>query len=112
MIVGFWQLFAFVAVLLVYGLAIIVPFLWHLNKLRKIEKEERELRALADQQREKNAAEQAESCHNFQRELNENTLVGFKKTYEALNINSQVLSAVMERISPPPPPTDGQQEKP
>ncbi len=90
--IGFWQLFAFVAFLLVYGLAIIMPFIWHMNK-----------RLQADKDREETDRQRSEACHSFQRELNENTMIGFQKTYEALNLNSQVLTAAMERISPPPP---------
>ncbi len=97
MIMTFRELVIFAAVLLglalVFALAIIVPFLkYTLTYLRENAKHDKEL---------------AESCHNFQRELNRQTLLGFNKNYEALSLCSQALNSFMDRTAPPPePPKD------
>lgn len=80
MIMGFWQLVILVGVLLAFALAIIIPFVWYLHKKAGHDRD------------------QTESCHNFQRELNRQTLLGFNKNSEALNLNTQVLNTFMERM--------------
>ncbi len=93
MIMGFRELVIFVAVLLVFALAIIVPFVWFLySHLGRNAIHDRDL---------------AESCHNFQRELNKQVLIGFNKNFEALSLCNQALNAFMDRTAPPKdPPTD------
>lgn len=91
MIMGFPQLLAFVSVLLVFALAIIVPFVWFLHYFLK-------KRAESDRER-------SEACHNFQRQLNEQTMIGFRKNYEALSLNTQVLTVFMQRMDATKPET-------
>lgn len=95
MIQTFGQLLAFVAVLLAFALAIILPFLWFLNRNLKNDKE------------------MAESCHNFQRELNRQTLIGFNRNSDAINLNTEALTMFMaktlkDNVKPPPPPASGE----
>lgn len=90
MTVGFWHLLTFVGVLLAFALAIFITCLWFLNRFlnKKYESDK----------------ERSESCHNFQRELNKQVLVGFEKNYAALSLNTQVLTLFMERMDATKPP--------
>lgn len=80
-----WQLIVFIGVLVffavLFALSIILPFVRHLNKRLEFDRE------------------RSEACHNFQKELNRQTLLGFTKVSEALNLNTQVLNAFMERTA-------------
>ncbi len=92
-----WQVIILVAILLVFAvifaLAFIQPFTRHLDKRLDFDRE------------------RSEACHNFQKELNRQTLIGFEKTSRALDLNTQVLNSIMERMGAPvlvvePPPID------
>ncbi len=97
---GFPQLLSFVAVLLAFALAIIFPFLWHLNRKEARERaaaEAKEAREMVVAEASQNFhRERSEACHGFQKELNAQTLVGFTKVTNALNLNTQVLNKFME----------------
>lgn len=81
MTTGFLELLAFTAALIVFALAIIIPFIIYLLKKSK-----------QDQQ-------QSESCHAFQRELNRQTSAAFSDVAQAMNTMTQAMNANTKTIT-------------
>ncbi len=97
MVIGFWELLCLVSILLIFALAIIIPFVWHLHKKSETDRE------------------RSEACHNFQKELNRESMKGFNKNNEVLSLTQHALQAFLDHLDKmpkPKPPDDGKQEKP
>lgn len=92
MTLGFPELLAFMVVMLVFALAITIPFLVYLHRKAVHDTMQAEIS-------QRSQRELSESCHNFQRELNRQTLVAFNDVTAAMNANTKALTDFLRRES-------------